>query len=306
MARRREPRSQTRQRRSRGSESESTRHRIRLATFGTTVGIITSFVTIALGAFDLREKVGWVDAKDATTLTSSEYTQGVADICDEREDARAARRADALSLKRQIKSAQTFRPQRRLVLHYVERELERGDHALAAFAGLVPPAGVARDHKVVVRRWETNIGRVRGHRDRVQASTSRLSLVSVLAGLNRSVIETESRRVETGLHRLGGSACDIDRPKTIPQVFLPRPENHKPRRQQPSTSAETQPTRNSVPAQASTLDPDVSPPAYVDPPVQTPPTIEPPQAPPGSTDPPVQPPPGGGGGGGGGGPGGGG
>ncbi len=63
---------------------------------------MTSFITIALGAFDIRDKVASVDAKD-TTLSSSTYVQGIAAVCDEREDSQITRRDDAFELKRRMK-----------------------------------------------------------------------------------------------------------------------------------------------------------------------------------------------------------
>jgi hypothetical protein len=227
MARQRRSRAGQEQRRLSAPRSESTRRKIRLATFGTAIGIVTSFVTIALGAFDLREKVSPVEANDAGT-TSSDYVQGVAEVCDEKEESQVARRANAFELKRRMKKAVTFPRQRVLLLAFIHRELDMGDHALATFAGLAAPEEVAPEHQALVRRWEANIERLRVHRDRVEASTSRTRLVTVLVRLNRSVAETESRRIEAGLRRLGGTACDIERPQPVPQVFLPRAGNSSP------------------------------------------------------------------------------
>jgi hypothetical protein len=229
MARRRKSRGAQDQRPSSAPRSESTRRKIRLATFGTAIGIVTSFVTIALGAFDLREKVSPVEAKGKDAgLASSEYVQGVGDVCDEKEESQVARRANAFELKRRMKKARTFPRQRVLILAFIYRELDRGDHALAIFEGLAPPEEVASKHKAVVRRWVANIDRLRVHRDRVEGSTSRTRLVTVLDRLNRSVVETKSRRIEAGLRRLGGTACDIERPQPVPQVFLPRVRHPSP------------------------------------------------------------------------------
>ena len=104
MAPQRRSRAGQEQRRLSAPRSESTRRKIRLATFGTAIGIVTSFVTIALGAFDLREKVSPVEANDAGT-TSSDYVQGVAEVCDEKEESQVARRANAFELKRRMKKA---------------------------------------------------------------------------------------------------------------------------------------------------------------------------------------------------------
>lgn len=279
MARRTEPKSQDAQDRPRAARSESSRHKIRLATFGTAIGIVTSFVTIALGAFDLREKVASVDAKNLSSVSPA-YVQGVGEVCDEREDAQVSRRADALRLKRQIKKTRTFARQRILILASIHRELNRGDHALAAFEGLTPPEDVAREHRAVVRRWETNIDLVRVHRDAVEASTSRPRLIMVLVRLDRSAVETESRRVEAGLRRLGGTACDIGRPKPVPQVFLPpvaqtNPDVEPPPTATPPPSDQTPSDSEVPPPDPDIVTPDALPPTS-DPEVQPPPTIRPP------------------------------
>ena len=222
MARRRERNSPEAARPSSASRSENRRRRIRFATFGTAIGIATSFVTIALGAFDLRDKVASVDARDAT-FSSSSYVQGVAAVCDERDDAQGPRRTDALELKRRMKAALGFPQQRVLVLEFVNRELNRGDHALAMFAGLAPPSDFTAEHQALRRRWGRNVERLRVHRDRIERSATRPGLVRVLDRLDRSLVETETRRVESGLRRLAGSACHIGPPEPIPVVTLPAP-----------------------------------------------------------------------------------
>jgi hypothetical protein len=263
MARRRRSRAAQEQRPSTGPRSESTRRKIRLATFGTAIGIVTSFVTIALGAFDLREKVSPVEANDAG-VSSSAYVEGVAEVCDEKEESQVARRANAFELKRRMKKAVRFPRQRVLLLAFVHRELDRGDYALSTFAGLAPPEEVAPEHRALVRRWEANIDRLRVHRDGIEASTSRARLLTVLVRLNRSVAETESRRVEAGLRRLGGTACDIERPQPVPQVFLPRAVNHSPEVQSTPgtlTSSPAPPPGGTSPdLNVAAPDPDVVPP----------------------------------------------
>jgi hypothetical protein len=231
---------------------------------------VTSFVTIALGAFDLREKVASVDAND-TTFTSSTYVQGVAGVCDEREDAQITRRTDAFELKRRMKRTPEFPQQRLLLLEFVNRELGRGDHALSVFAGLDAPPEAIAEHRAVRLRWEDNVDRLRVHRDRVEASATRARLVTVLDRLNRSRVETETRRVEVGLRKLGGSACDIGPPQPLPVVTLPPPAGGS-----SSTSSS-----NLVPPL--TAPPDAVPPT---PDIVPEPDIVPPQpAPPPETDP---------------------
>jgi hypothetical protein len=256
MARRTEPTAQYALSRSWAARSESSRRKIRLATFGTAIGIVTSFLTIALGAFDLREKVASVDAKDPTP-GSPAYVQGVGEVCDEREDSQDSRREDALRLRQQIKKTRTFAGQRVLILASIHRELDRGDHALAVFAGLTPPEDLTGEHQAIVRRWEANVDLIRVHRDAVEASTSRQRLVQVLDRLDRSTVETESRRVEAGLRRLGGTACDIERPKPVPQVFLPPVEPTNPDVQPPPTV--TPPGADAVPPESDVppLDPNI-------------------------------------------------
>jgi hypothetical protein len=239
MARRRES---SRSRRARGRQSasrpDSTRRRIRLATFATVVGIVTSFVTIALGAFDLREKVGSVDARDRVPASAS-YVQELADVCGERDDAQETRRTDAYELKRRMKVSSEF-PQQRLLIHeFLNRELARGDYVLAKFAGLVAPTEVGDDHRAVRRLWEGIGDRLRLHRDRIEASVTRAGLVEVLDGLKRSLVETQARDVDAGLRRLGGPACQIGPPQALPVVNLPTPD---PSGQQRPRSTDDQPT----------------------------------------------------------------
>jgi hypothetical protein len=205
MARRREP---------------SRRRKVQLASFGTAVGIVTSFVTIALGAFDLRDKVDSVDASDSIPVSAG-YAQAIGDVCAERDEAQETRRRDAVELKRRMRAARKF-PQQRLLIHeFVNRELDRGDYVLAKFAGIRAPSEVSDEHREVLRLWERIGERLRRHRDLIEATVNRAGLVKVLDRLNRSVAETQARDVDAGLRRLGGAGCHMGPPPALPVVNLP-------------------------------------------------------------------------------------
>jgi hypothetical protein len=205
MARRREP---------------SRRRKVQLASFGTAVGIVTSFVTIALGAFDLRDKVDSVDASDSVPVSAS-YAQAIGDVCGERDEGQETRRRDAFELKRRMRAARRFPQQRLLILEFVNRELDRGDYVLSKFAGTVAPSEVSDDHRSVQRVWERIGDRLRDHRDRIEASVNRAGLVEALDRLNRSLAETQARNVDAGLRRLGGTGCHMGPPPALPVVNLP-------------------------------------------------------------------------------------
>jgi hypothetical protein len=222
MARRREP---------------SRRRKIQLATFGTAVGIVTSFVTIALGAFDLRDKVDSVDASDGLPVSAS-YAQAIGDVCAERDEGQETRRRDAFELKRRMRAAREFPQQRLLILEFVNRELDRGDYVLAKFAGIVAPSEVSHDHRSVQRLWERIGDRLRDHRDLIEASLHRAGLISALDRLNRSRAETQARDVDAGLRRLGGGGCHMGHPPALPVVNLPPDHSRHARRASAATTPE--------------------------------------------------------------------
>jgi len=180
-------------------------------------------MTIALGAFDLRDKVGSVDANE-TAFVSTEYTRGVGNVCDEVEERQVIRSTEARALSRRLKHAEAFPRQRFLVLDFIQSDLDRADHTVATFAGLQPPNDLARKHEAVASRWRRNVGRLRAHRDGLEGARTRMAFVRVLARLDRSVIETESQAIEGQLLRLGGPQCDIAQPPRVPRVSLPRPK----------------------------------------------------------------------------------
>ena len=251
MARRREPTSRSSQRRS----ADGRRRGLRLATFGTLIGIATSFVTIALGAFDLRDKVGSVDANEAAYV-STEYTRGVGNVCDELEETQVIRSTEVRGLGRRLKHTEAFARQRFLVLDFVQSDLDRADHTVAAFAGLQPPTDIATRHEAVAQRWKRNVGRLRAHRDGLEVARTRTAFVGALAGLDRSLIEAESQAIEAQLHRLGGPQCDIAQPPRVPRVSLPPPR----KRAAPPADPGNPPTRTSPDPNAVPPNPNAVPP----------------------------------------------
>jgi hypothetical protein len=240
------------------------RRGVRIATFGTVVGIVTSFVTIALGAFDLRDKVSSVEAGDTSFVTAS-YTSNVGDICDQVDDDQDTRHANAFELRRRVGHTLAFGRQRTLVLEYTNRELDLGDHNLSTFQALGAPDELAARHRALVRRWTRHLDRVRAYRDRLEAAPTRARLEGVARHLNRSLAETEARNVETGLRRLGGSECDIGAPKPLPVVTLPRPAPPT-----PEPAPGPGPAPDPDPDPGPDPPPDVVPPADVTPPVTRP------------------------------------
>lgn len=233
------------------------RRGVQIATFATVVGIVTSFVTIALGAFDLRDKVSSVEAGDNGFVTAS-YTSNVGEICDQVDDDQDTRRANAFELRRRMGHTLAFGRQRTLVLEYTNRELDLGDHNLSTFQALGAPDELAARHRALVRRWTRHLDRLRAYRDRLEAAPTRTRLEAVVRHLNRSLVETEARNVETGLRRQGGSDCDIGAPKPLPVVTLPRPAPPTP-----------EPAPGPDPAPDPDPGPDVVPPADVTPPGAT-------------------------------------
>jgi hypothetical protein len=218
---------------------------------------VTSFVTIALGAFDLRDKVSSVEAGDNGFVTAS-YTSNVGEICDQVDDDQDTRRANAFELRRRMGHTLAFGRQRTLVLEYTNRELDLGDHNLSTFQALGAPDELAARHRALVRRWTRHLDRLRAYRDRLEAAPTRTRLEAVVRHLNRSLVETEARNVETGLRRQGGSDCDIGAPKPLPVVTLPRPAPPTP-----------EPAPGPDPAPDPDPGPDVVPPADVTPPGAT-------------------------------------
>ena len=225
--------------------------------------------------FTLRDQV-WPDEAGSAQASLSDFRSTVGDLCEDVDDADAARARAAKRLGPRLRRADSPLDQRDVLLDGVNRVIARSGNDLSKLRGLEAPATLAAQHEATADAWQRNLDRMRHYARMLDDAGTRGRLhraVETLARF-RAPIAADSVTVRAGLRRLGGDECDLDDPIAVKPVTLPpRPAKAK------KPPAVTTPDPSPAPAPA---------------PAPPPPTVQPPQggvAPPNDVAPPTTPQP---------------
>jgi hypothetical protein len=202
------------------------------------------------------------DANDASARPTTAYQRAVGDICNIRNaDLRALERRSR-SLAARIGRARSTLAQRNVLLDDERQVVKRSGDALARFQGITVPEFVAADHQRTAALWKRIVNRHRSYEHRLDSVQDRSDLLLAIAFLSRSrpTLEQNHEAMKTGLLRLGGLACQLDRPGPTTSVALPALASRG-SRDRPSG------TVTLPPADEGLITPTVGPPAASAPPV---------------------------------------